>query len=60
MTVEISADTHRLLRQLAMIGNTTVDTLSEQVLRAFSDEVMISGSRKLETEIRAMWSKSTE
>jgi hypothetical protein len=54
VTVEVTRDTYRMLEQLAMLGGTTVDELSEQILTAFATDVMTDGSVNLAGQIEAM------
>ena len=51
MTVEISDNTHRLLRQLAMMQNVTPDEVAERILSAFCNDVVMTAARKLQEDL---------
>lgn len=60
MTVEISGDTHRLLRQLAMMQGITADEVAERVLDAFCRDVFLSAAMKLQEDLDGLLSNGEE
>ena len=57
-TVEISDDTHRLLRQFAMMDESTPDKVAEMILSAFCRDVVVEAGRRLQEEVDALRNSS--